>query len=306
MKFVSELSNASLICTELNVADYKELLKCTFGDEPDINVFSETICDILGKLSTHPAEFIKSLPISDVFCLLIDLRLRSMGDTVAVSLKSDDKQISLDLNLSSIREDINKFYEPFCCSKITQKDLEIILSIPSVEMLSTKTEDEYLYFIKSVSLKKNQFEICNVQEASALFEKISAKVASQIISHCREFIESVKELNLLARYKGITQTLGFIPTIENMLWFTKLLFNEPLDTFYDNIFYLAKHVNMTPSYIESCTPGEYIYFVRKLEASFAAQNQGNQQQTNHDQNSDAFPEDLRDEYVGRDDGFVDL
>ena len=306
MKFVSELSKESLVCAELTVKEYKELLKCTFGDEPDIDVFSETVCDIIGKLSNNPVEFIKSLPISDVLCILIDLRLKSMGDTVTVSLKSDDKQLSLDLNLCTIREDIKQFYKPFCYSEIIQKDLGIILSIPSIEMLSTKTEEEYLYFIKSVCLKKNKFEICNVQEASALFEKVSAKVASQIISHCGEFIKSVKELNLLSKYKGINQRLSFIPTIENMLWFAKLLFNEPLDTFYDNIFYLAKHVNLTPSYIESCTPGEYIYFVRKLETSFAAQNQGNRQPTNFDQNSDSFPEDLRDDYVGGSDGFVDL
>ena len=305
MKFISDLSSHKLVCSELTVADYKQILKCSFGDEPDIELFSETICDVIGKLTNKSSEFVKSLPMSDVLCILIDLRLKSMGDVVTVSVKSEEKQMSLDLNLSTIKEDIKQFYKPFCCSKITQKDLEIVLSVPSIEMLSTKTDDEYLYFIKSVLLKKSTFEISNIEEASALFEKISAKVASQIISHCRQFIESVKELNLLARYEGIEQKLGFVPTIENLLWFVKLLFNEPLDAFYDNIFYLAKHVNMSAEYIESCTPGEYIYFTKKLEASIAAQNQGNQQQTDYQQNSEGFPEDLQDEYVP-DDGFVDL
>jgi hypothetical protein len=305
MKFISDLSSHKLVCSELTVADYKQILKCSFGDEPDFELFSETICDVIGKLTNKPAEFVKSLPMSDVLCILIDLRLKSMGDVVTVSVKSEEKQMSLDLNLSTIKEDIKQFYKPFCCSKITQKDLEIVLSVPSIEMLSTKTDDEYLYFIKSVLLKKSAFEISNIEEASALFEKISAKVASQIISHCRQFIESVKELNLLARYEGIEQKLGFVPTIENLLWFVKLLFNEPLDAFYDNIFYLSKHVNMTPQYIESCTPGEYIYFTKKLEASIAAQNQGNGQQTDYQQSSEGFPEDLQDEYVP-DDGYVDL
>jgi hypothetical protein len=305
MKFISDLSSHKLVCSELTVADYKQILKCSFGDEPDLELFSETICDVIGKLTNKSSEFVKSLPMSDVLCILIDLRLKSMGDVVTVSVKSEEKQMSLDLNLSTIKEDIKQFYKPFCCSKITQKDLEIVLSVPSIEMLSAKTDDEYLYFIKSVLLKKSTFEISNIEEASALFEKISAKVASQIISHCRQFIESVKELNLLACYEGIDQKLGFVPTIENLLWFVKLLFNEPLDAFYDNIFYLAKHVNMTPQYIESCTPGEYIYFTKKLEASIAAQNQGNQQQTDYQQNSEGFPEDLQDEYVP-DDGFVDL
>ena len=306
MKFCSDLSSSKLICSELTVADYKQILKCSFGDEPDIELFSETICDVIGKLTSKSTEFIKSLPMSDVLCILIDLRLKSMGDVVTVSLKNNEKQMSLDLNLSTIQEDIKQFYKPFCCSKIVQKDLEIVLSIPSIEMLSTKTNEEYLYFIKSVLSKKNSFEISNVEEASALFEKISAKTASQIISHCGQFIESVRELNLLNRYEGIEQKLGFVPTIENLLWFVKLLFNEPLDAFYDNIFYLAKHVNMSAEYIESCTPGEYIYFTKKLEASIAAQNQGREQQTDYQQSSDQFPEDLRDEVAGDDDGFVDL
>lgn len=305
MKFISDLSGLKLICSELTVADYKQILKCSFGDEPDLQLFSETICDVVGKLTNKPIEFIKSLPISDVLCILIDLRLRSMGDIVTVSLTKDNNQTSLDLNLVAIRDDIKAFYKPFCSSKINQKDLEIVLSVPSIEMLSTKTNEEYLYFIKSVALKKTTFEIVDTEEASALFEKISAKIASQIISHCGQFIKSVKELNLLSRYEGVEQKLGFVPTLENLLWFVKLLFNEPLDVFYDNIFYLSKHVNMTPSYIESCTPGEYIYFTKKLEASIAAQNQGREQQTDYQQSSEGFPEDLRDEFVSNDD-YVDL
>ena len=304
MKFISDLSGLKLICSELTVADYKQILKCSFGDEPDLQLFSETICDVVGKLTNKPIEFIKSLPISDVLCILIDLRLRSMGDIVTVSLTKDNNQTSLDLNLVAIRDDIKAFYKPFCSSKINQKDLEIVLSVPSIEMLSTKTNEEYLYFIKSVALKKTTFEIVNTEEASALFEKISAKIASQIISHCGQFIKSVKELNLLSRYEGVEQKLGFVPTLENLLWFVKLLFNEPLDVFYDNIFYLSKHVNMTPSYIESCTPGEYIYFTKKLEATIAAQNKGSQQ-NDYQQSSDQFPEDLRDEFVSNDD-YVDL
>jgi hypothetical protein len=302
MRFSTNLSNNKLICSELTVADYKQILKCSFGDEPDLQLFSETICGTLENLTNKPADFFKILPISDILCLIIDLRLRSMGDVVTVSLKSDDKQMSLDLNLGLIKEDIEQFYKEFSNTKLEQKDMDIFMSVPSIEMLSTKTDDEYLYFIKGVQLKnKELFQITNVQMASEFFERIPAKVASKIINHCQEFIKNIQSMNLLSRYQGIDQKLGFIPTIENLLWFVKLLFNEPLDSFYDNIFYLAKHVNMSPQYIESCTPGEYIYFTKKLEASIAAQNQSQGDQQSYDVGSDALPEDLRD-----DDGYVDL
>lgn len=302
MRFSTNLSNNKLICSELTVADYKQILKCSFGDEPDLQLFSETICAILENLTNKPADFFKILPISDILCLLIDLRLRSMGDVVTVSLKNDERQTALDLNLGLIKEDVEQFYKQFSSTKLEQKDMDIFMSVPSIEMLSTKTDDEYLYFIKGVKLKnKELFELTNVQMASEFFERIPAKAASKIINHCQEFIKNIQSMNLLSRYEGIDQKLGFIPTIENLLWFVKLMFNEPLDSFYDNIFYLAKHVNMSPQYIESCTPGEYIYFTKKLEASIAAQNQSQGDQQSYDVGSDALPKDLRD-----DDGYVDL
>jgi hypothetical protein len=229
-----------------------------------------------------------------------------MGDVVTVSLNNDKMQRSIDLNLTLLKEDVQQFYAQFSNTKIKQADVDIFMSIPSIEMLSTKTSEEYLYFIKSVKLKnKDLFEITNVEMASSLFETIPAKTASKIINYCQEFIKDIQSLNLLSRYKGIDQTFGFIPTIENLLWFVKLMFNESLSSFYDNIFYLAKHVNMSPSYIESCTPGEYIYFTKKLEEFIAAQNQGNQQQPDYDHSSDEFPEDLRDRPMSND-GYVDL
>jgi hypothetical protein len=35
---------------------------------------------------------------------------------------------------------------------------------------------------------------------------------------------------------------------------------------YDNIFALTKLTKLTPEYVENCTPGEYLLFVKKLEA----------------------------------------
>ena len=104
MKFLSDLSSSELICSELTVADYKQILKCSFGDEPDIELFSETICDVIGKLTNKSSDFIKSLPLSDVLCILIDLRLKSMGDVVTVSLKNEDNTVFLDLNLNTIMD----------------------------------------------------------------------------------------------------------------------------------------------------------------------------------------------------------
>ena len=110
MKFYSDLTEIRLICSELTVAEYKQILKCSFGDEPNLHVFSETICTVLGNLTNKPSSFFKNLPITDVLLVLIDLRLKSMGDLVTVSLNNDKIQRSIDLNLTLLKEDVQQFY----------------------------------------------------------------------------------------------------------------------------------------------------------------------------------------------------
>ena len=53
--------------------------------------------------------------------------------------------------------------------------------------------------------------------------------------------------------------------ISNLGIILKLLFGEQLLTLYSNIFNLCSQGNLTPEYIENCTPGEYILFVKKIE-----------------------------------------
>mgnify|MGYP000222916683 CR=1 FL=1 len=68
--------------------------------------------------------------------------------------------------------------------------------------------------------------------------------------------------------------------IKNLCTFIKLLFNDQLLSIYENIFALCKLGNFTPEYIENCTPGEYILFVKKLEQL----NKTNTQQPSNDMN----------------------
>ena len=50
------------------------------------------------------------------------------------------------------------------------------------------------------------------------------------------------------------------------------MFNEPLDVFYDNVFYLSYLGHLTVSDIHNMSPGEYTYFVRRLEQTNGNQN----------------------------------
>jgi hypothetical protein len=105
-------------------------------------------------------------------------------------------------------------------------------------------------------------------------------------------ITTFNRINLISHIPGIgDRQLFFNLNIRNLENLLKLLFGEPLLSLYENIFSLSKIGNISPNYIEECTPGEYHLFVKRLELS---------QQTNN--SNDSLPQDdgvdpFEDEYM---------
>jgi hypothetical protein len=283
MKFIAELTNAKVLCNELKVKDYKELLKCIFGDEPDKVIFIETVCDVFSNITNKPAEYFKSLNAIDFFLLLLETRINSQGDACKVSITKDSKQMSLELRLDYIRDETKKAFESINSTIIKQDNIEVVFECPSVERLLDNVTDEHLYFIKEASIKKNNsiktIKINNNEQAKLLFEKLAPKISLQIIKKFEEFLKPCVEVNFLNRYKIDDQKLNFIPSIDNILWYSKLMFNESLDTFYDNLFYLSHLGHLNLEYVESLSPGEYIYMTKKLQSTLA-QNSSSPQDEN--------------------------
>jgi hypothetical protein len=279
MKFVAELITTKVLCNELKVKDYKELLKCTFGDEPDKFIFVETICDIFSSITNKPAEYFKSLNVIDFFLLLLEVRINSQGDACKVLIVKDEKQMSLELRLDYIRDELKQTFKSVS-TVLQMNTTDLVFEYPSVERLLEETTEDYLYFIKQASIKKDDFiktiPINTNKEAGLLFEKLSPKISLEIIKLFEEFIKPCTEINFLKRYNLEDQTLNFVPSITSILWFCKLMFNESLEVFYDNLFYLAHLGHISLDYVESLSPGEYVYMTKKLE-SVLSQNSSSSQ-----------------------------
>lgn len=273
MKFLSQLSNETLVCSELQVKHYKELLKCSFGDEPNKLIFVETICDICSALTNKPATYFKKISITDLFCLILDIRINSIGDICKIVVTKDEKQMNLDLRLDCIQEEIKTIYSLFDNSSITFNNFEIILEYPSVERLLQETEEEYLYFINKIHLNlNNQFIHLNNKEVQLLFDKIPPNVSLKIIKTFESVINQISNKNFLSRYGINTQQLTFFPSLDSLIWFTKLIFSESLETFYDNLFYLSHLGHLNAEYVENSVVGEYNYFITCLQKVLAVKN----------------------------------
>lgn len=256
------------------VKDYKELLKCSYGDEPNKKIFVETVCEILGKVVQKPTTYIKSLNVVDLFCLLLDIRFNSLGPCNVI-LTQNDQKFNLELNLGYIKEETAELFNALSTS-IEHNGIEIVFECPSVERLLQNSKDDYLSYIKGSYITKNGerrfISIATNEQAELLFDKIPPKISLEIIQKFNTFVEQITGMNFLSRYGFKEEKLVFVPSLDSLIWFTKLMFNEELSTFYDNVFYLGYTGKMSADYVENCAVGEYNYYVGLLRQVVAAKN----------------------------------
>jgi len=274
MRFNLYVEDKVLPCEELKVHLYKDLLRSIYGEQPNIYIFIDTIKNILNTLSGISFEYIDSISIIELFSCILQLRMNSMGDRIVVVLKSDDKKKkNVEIRLDWINNDLMVFCDTFVNKTIQLTDnITAVIESPSVSRLLEKTEDEYLYFVKAIKIEDNTFKINSNKELNDILEQLPIKATMALVEHFEKIVTNITNLNFLERYGVTEQNLNFIPTIDNLLWFTKLIFSESLDTFYDNLFYLSYIGHIELSFINQCTPGDYIYFVKKLEGTLAKQN----------------------------------
>lgn len=269
MKFVSKLSNTSLVCNELQVKDYKEIIKCTIGDEPDVSIFIETFSSILGNITNQTADYIKSLSIIDLLCLIIDIRYNSLGVCKLV-VNQEDSKINLELNLEIVKKELTGLFL-LLTEKVIWNNIEVTLTVPSLKRLQQPFKEDYIPYITYCSLNDvKTFEIDTNEQANKVFDLFPPKLSLQIISKFNNLIQEICSIDILKRYNIPNQRLIIVPTMEFLIWFTKLLFGEDLGTFYDNLFSLSYSGKMNAEYIENLPVGEYNYFIGLLKQTLSA------------------------------------
>ena len=300
MKFPIHLSDRKLICSEMTLKEYKDILKVTYGEDPNKEIFLETITSVLANLTNTSQEFFRELSAIELLIALLAIRIQSMGDVTTVTLKRNETVASLDLRLDWIKEDLEGINNTFCNFAVPESNYTLFLSPPSLSRLAEPlAEDEFLYFIKGVTFNETQKVLVDDNvKAKALFRQLPARTSAKIFNYFQDFIHTIKNTNFLARYGTDDQALIFVPSTESIMWFAKLMFNESLETFFDNIFYLSHHSHLNSAYLDGCSPGEYMYLSRKLQ-EVLSQNKSTQPGDDFaGSTDDNLPEDLRDSVEG--------
>ena len=300
MKFPIELVDRTIMCSEMTVKQYKEFLKSIYGDEPDYDSFALMFASMLSELTDLSKDEILDLSIIDIFLIVLEIRMYALGNRCSVSIQlEDESKANLDLSLALIVDDLKAVEFKRFQTSIEQKNITVHLSPPSFRRFKEEAPEgeEHLMFIDSVEIHSinDSRKITTHETAKMVSDNLSPKHNVMISKRFVEYLTAMSEVDLLVHYKIKNRTLKFTPTFKTLMWYIKLFFSEPLNTLYDNLFYLSYRAHIDPSYIEQCTPGEYIYFIKKLEQVLHDQRQANDGDTGNT-NLPSEDDNMQDEY----------
>ncbi len=270
MKFTIELTDRKVFSSELKLKHYKEILKCSFG-EPDFDSIFQTFSEIFQEIMQIELEELMHFSILDFLFLIYEARSIGLGNECNITAAVDKKQMNISLKLDLLKEDLSNAYSKFFPKTYTAGCVTIFFQNPTIARVledeRKEIEPDYASFIHSIIYKDNKFLFETNEQVRRVFDSLPSQISTKITYELENALTKLTTINFLKRYQLPPDiTLTFIPSVKSLIWFTKLLFSEPLDVFYDNMFYLTHLGNMDLNYIEQCSPGEYVYFVKRLQA----------------------------------------
>lgn len=288
MSFVTkiQLKDKIVYCEELKVKHLKTIYKCLLGEEIDAESLLFNLDNIFKTITEIET---KKLSFIDFFIILINLRCSSIGNIINIQISENT---NLELNLFKFIEELSKIEieELLSCSKFN--DITIHYKLPTISQIieiNNNPENICNFFIQKIEIKDQSYTIDNLEEADKILKNLPAKNFTTVFKRVQNIVQYFNSVNLLNYNKHIEQQLFFNFNIKNLTTLIKILFGDHLLSLYENLFALCKLGNFTPEYIENCTPGEYILFVKKLQEA-NKQEQAPQQNSFDEETENLFEE----------------
>ena len=274
---------------ELNLSQYRQLLKCFIGDEIDLKFVYSNTNNILHTLTDLTDKEIKQLSFVDYFLLLFNIRQISIGDSVSLYVfDNEQKQLKVDLRVQNIINEIsNAEIKKLLIPENTDIG-EIYYRLPTIEEIlfleNSSDTSIYTFFLQKIKFSNTEInlESYSFEEREKIVQKIPVKIMTCLTKRTQELMKHFNNLNLLKSINNemFDKALPFTLNSEILGFVYKLVYNTNLENIYDCMFALAKAANFSCEFLDNCSPGEFYLFVKKLE-----QLNAQQQQASNEQNS---------------------
>lgn len=271
----ADLLQGSLDFKELDLKQYRQLLKCFLGDDvyPDL-IFNNTN-NIIKELTPLSYEQIDNLNFLDYCLLLLNIRQVSIGDTVFLYAEDvKQKQLKINLRISKVIEQIA---DKKIISLLTPETIDLCyieFRLPSVKEILTLEKEKKLYspytfFLKTIKISNSviNLEHYSYKEREEIVQKIPVKVMTILTKKTHSIIEYCNKINLLHSLNSNTFDKKLYLTLNSQIiaFVIKLIYNTSLEHIYELMFALSKAANFSGSFLDDCSPGEFYFFSKKLE-----------------------------------------
>ncbi len=264
MRYGSKITNDVIFCKELTVANYREMLKCSFGDDVDRTLFVENFINILSEVTSKDVSYLRNISIVDIIYLVFDIYSNSIG-SCKITVTQEEKTLNVELELTKMKELLFSHNSHFS-STVEVGSFKIIMETPSLERILEPAKYAFLRYIKGVQ-SDTLIHINTNEQAAALIQTLTPRVVNGIASKYENIINVFSKINFLSIY-GLDDTkFNFFPTFDTFLWLVKLLFGDSLSQFYENFFYLSYAGKFNAEFLEKISVGEFNYFIGLLKVT---------------------------------------
>jgi hypothetical protein len=279
VSFISRASipDKKIYFKELKVKHLKVIYKSLLGDVLDADTIFNNLDYILSDIVNTD---INDLNFLEYFILLFEVRCNSIGNLLFTQ-STENSNTKIEINISRFIDIIKQIDLPSILLTDTISNTSIVYRLPTInelfEFKKQKTLHEiYQYFLQDVLIDGISVFDTNQNKLNTL-NLLPAKVTSLALKQIQNILKELNKVNLLSTTNGLTDKLLPINcNIDNLSFIVKLLFGDQLLSLYENIFTLCKIGNLSPEYIENLTPGEYLLYLKKLEALTKQQNSSEQ------------------------------
>ena len=296
-----------VLIREMQLKEYKVVLKCLLGESPDHNVIIPNLFPVVKECTNLNMADIQALDFVDFFILLCSIRINSVGNMLYLSINNTDETIptKITLNLDSVINYIIKCKEKILLEYKDRNCDGVLVNfrIPTVLELAYSDKLDYIdssIFVSKLIVNGKDVNVAglDLEYRRNLFDMLPAKVSSKIIRQCVDITKSLNDINMLDVLPNIdllkSHKLPFSIKIQDFCYLVKLIFSDDLMSIYNNIYRLSRYSNISAEYLETCTPGEFQIYIKNLEAERNAQNNtGNSEDVGISNETDM---DLEEEY----------
>jgi hypothetical protein len=288
----AKLTSTSFKYQELSFKDYRTLVKCLLGEQINTDLLFTNLNEILlNCIVENNKQILNKLNYIDYIIFLLLLRCVSIGNEITLNLKNEKYKnftFSIDLinNINFIQSiDWDELLAP---TTFTSQSITVKYQLPTISniLLFTNQTEDFIYnsFIKEIQINKiiiNFFDLSQ-NDQNNILQQLPAKHFGKIIKNIQNILKKLTELNFFTTVydkEVFDVQLPLVPNIESISFIIKLIFNTDLETLYTNLFALINSSHFTGEYLDSCTPGEFYVYCKKLEHLLKEQNKNTSSST---------------------------